>query len=190
MPLRALALILWLASVQAHALELAGVTVEPRSRVGGETLVLNGAGVRSMFLFKVYVAALYVPAPSDRFAQIADQPGAKRLQLTLLRDVDGERLLNGMHEGLRKNLGAQEQAALAESIERFSAILRSLGNGRKGDRIALDWIPGEGTVVRINDVPHGPPLAGEAFYRALLRIWLGDAPAQPSLKDALLGHKG
>jgi hypothetical protein len=30
-------------------------------------------------------------------------------------------------------------------------------------------------------------MAGEAFYRALLRIWLGENPVQEDLKKALLG---
>ena len=35
----------------------------------------------------------------------------------------------------------------------------------------------------------GTPIAGEDFYRALLRIWLGDNPVQADLKKALLGDK-
>jgi hypothetical protein len=30
-------------------------------------------------------------------------------------------------------------------------------------------------------------MKGEAFYRALLRIWLGEKPVQDDLKKALLG---
>jgi len=30
-------------------------------------------------------------------------------------------------------------------------------------------------------------IEGEDFYRALLRIWLGDKPVQEDLKKALLG---
>lgn len=188
MSIRMLLLFLCFAAASANALEVAGVSIEPKAHVGGQALVLNGAGVRNVFLFKVYVAALYAPAPAGSLQQIVDQPGAKRLQLVLLRDVEAERLLDGMREGFRKNLAAPEQAMLAESIERFSAVFRAAGNGHKGDRVALDWIPGQGTVVRINEDVRGQPLPGDAFYRALLRIWLGDHPAQPSLKEALLGR--
>ena len=31
-------------------------------------------------------------------------------------------------------------------------------------------------------------IAGPAFYRAVLRIWIGDKPEQPGLKQALLGR--
>jgi hypothetical protein len=30
-------------------------------------------------------------------------------------------------------------------------------------------------------------MAGEEFFRMLLRIWLGEKPAQEDLKEALLG---
>jgi hypothetical protein len=39
----------------------------------------------------------------------------------------------------------------------------------------------------VNGAPRGKPIAGEDFYRALLRIWIGDNPVQDDLKKALLG---
>jgi hypothetical protein len=53
--------------------------------------------------------------------------------------------------------------------------------------IDLDWHPGGGTQVTIDGKPAGQPIEGEDFYRALLRIWLGDKPVQDDLKKALLG---
>ena len=44
------------------AAELEGVAIEPRVRVDGEELQLNGAAVRTRFIFKLYVAGLYLPA--------------------------------------------------------------------------------------------------------------------------------
>lgn len=107
--IRLVCLMWWLAGVQARALELAGVSVEPRVRVAAQALSLNGAGIRSKFMFKVYVAALYVAAPADKATQLIDQPGAKRIQFTLLRDVDVDRLLDGMHEGFKRNLSVEEK---------------------------------------------------------------------------------
>jgi hypothetical protein len=37
--------------------------------------------------------------------------------------------------------------------------------------------------------PAGSPIAGEDFYRALLKIWLGEQPVQADVKKALLGEK-
>jgi hypothetical protein len=51
--------------------------------------------------------------------------------------------------------------------------------------ITLDW-NGTATQVGIDGRPAGKPIEGADFYRALLRIWLGDKPVQDDLKKALL----
>ena len=56
-------------------------------------------------------------------------------------------------------------------------------------RVALDWVPAAGTQVTVDGKATGAPIAGEDFYRALLRVWLGDNPVQADLKKALLGEK-
>ncbi len=172
----------------SHALDLAGVAIEPRTRVEGQELALNGAGIRSRFMIKIYVAALYVAEPSSKAAGILGQPGAKRMMLTLLRDVSADTLLDGMQAGLKKNLGADELAAISPQNEQLATIFRAVGEGRKGDRIALDWVPSQGTIIRINGALRGQPVSGEMFYRSLLKIWLGDHPAQEDLRDELLGR--
>jgi len=171
-----------------HAMDLAGVTVEPRTRVEGHELALNGAGIRSRFMIKIYVAALYVVEPSNKVAVILGQPGSKRMMLTLLRDVSADTLLDGMRAGLKKNLTANELTAIDPQNEQLAAIFRAVGEGKKGDRIALDWVPTQGTVIRINGVTRGQPISGETFYSSLLKIWLGDHPAQEDLRDDLLGR--
>ena len=46
-----------------------------------------------------------------------------------------------------------------------------------------------GTQVTVDGKATGAPIAGEDFYRALLRVWLGDNPVQADLKKSLLGEK-
>jgi long-chain acyl-CoA synthetase len=172
-----------------HAMDLAGVTVEPRTRVEGHELVLNGVGIRSRFMIKIYVAALYVVEPSNKAAGILGQPGSKRMMLTLLRDVSADTLLDGMRAGLKKNLTANELTAIDPQNEQLAAIFRAVGEGKKGDRIVLDWVPTQGTTIRINGVTRGQPISGETFYGSILKIWLGDHPAQEDLRDDLLGRQ-
>lgn len=186
---RAMTLLIGLAVAgSCHAMDLAGVKVESRTRVEGHELALNGAGIRSRFMIKVYVAALYVANPSNNAAGILGQPGAKRMMLTLLRDVSADKLLDAMQEGLKKNLSADELVSIGQQNEQLAAIFRAVGEGKKGDRIVLDWVPSQGTIIRINGVARGQPISGETFYRSLLKIWLGDHPAQEDLRDDLLGY--
>jgi Chalcone isomerase-like len=65
--------------------------------------------------------------------------------------------------------------------------LKSVGEAKKGDSILLDWIPDTGTRIFVNGQPRGEPIAGAAFFTALLRVWLGEKPADGSLKKAMLG---
>ena len=44
-----------------------------------------------------------------------------------------------------------------------------------------------GEVPSINGQPRGEPIEGAVFFSALLRVWLGDKPADASLKKAMLG---
>jgi hypothetical protein len=58
-------------------------------------------------------------------------------------------------------------------------------DAKKNDVVTLDFVDG-GTKVALNGEPRGV-IPGEAFNIALIRIWLGDKPAQGDLKKAMLG---
>ena len=47
-----------IASAPALAAEVAGVKLDDKMSVGGQELVLNGAGIRTKAFFKVYVGSL------------------------------------------------------------------------------------------------------------------------------------
>jgi len=49
-------------------------------------------------------------------------------------------------------------------------------------------VPGTGTRVLVDGAPKGKPIAGDDFYRGLLRIWLGDKPVDADLKKGMLGQ--
>ncbi|HUN67524.1 MAG TPA: chalcone isomerase family protein, partial [Burkholderiales bacterium] len=72
-------------------------------------------------------------------------------------------------------------------VRQLVAIMAEMKEAKKGMRITLDWLPGAGTAVTVDGKAAGLPIQGEDFYRALLRIWLGDNPVQSDLKKALLG---
>ena len=63
----------------------------------------------------------------------------------------------------------------------------TIGNAPEKSVVHLDWLPDSGTRLTFNGTAKGSDIAGEDFYRALLRIWLGDKPAQDDLKEHLLG---
>ena len=49
---------------------------------------------------------------------------------------------------------------------------------------------GTGTLITVKGKPQGEPFKEPEFFNALMGIWLGNAPADWKLKDALLGKSG
>jgi hypothetical protein len=169
----------------AAAKEVAGVRVPDSVRLGpAAELALNGAGVRSRFFVKVYVGALYLPAPGRDAAAILRHTGPVAMHLHFLHsEVSQDKLRAAWSDGFSANLAPAELAALGERIARFNALFRSV---RRGEVVRLEYLPGAGTKVAIEDDERGT-VEGEDFMQAWLRIWLGEQPADAALKRALLG---
>lgn len=167
------------------AVEVAGVKFDGEVQVGGTPLVLNGAGVRSKFFIKVYVAALYVSKTSRSVSDILALPGPKRVAMHFLYDeVSKEQLVDTWNEGFSKNQSEESMKTLAPQVDQFNKFFQTV---HKGDVITLDYVPDDGTTVKINGTEKGK-IQGADFNRALLEIWLGDEPADSDLKGALLGN--
>jgi len=186
----ALLVLLATCAIPSLAADVAGVTLAPSVQVSGATLMLNGAGLRKRLFFKVYVAALYVARTSAQAAELISEPGPKRVAIHMLRDVGADTFTGALREGIEKNHSAAETAALEPRVEALAAVMKEVGETKDGMNISLDWIPGSGTVIVVDGTARGKPIAGEDFYQALLRIWIGEHPAQDDLKEALLGEKG
>ncbi len=175
--------------LSAHAaVDVAGVKFEDAARIGEQTLTLNGAGVRKKFFFKVYAAGLYLPHKADATSAVLAQTGAKRIDIETLRDLTAKQFTDALEEGLEKNLSAAELAALQPQIKQFVGNLLAVESAKEGTRILIDYLPGSGTALTVSGHPAGKPVAGAAFFDALLRVWIGDKPAQNDLKQSLLGR--
>jgi len=187
-------LAMWLAvaTIGAYAAEVGGVKLEDRLRLTptGPELVLNGAGIRTRAIFKVYVGALYLSEKKTAANDVLALAGPKRVSMTMLRDLTAQQLSEALAEGIRNNASAAEQEALKGRIDELLGIMDALNEAKKGDAILLDFLPESGTRVMVNGRPRGKPIAGEDFYRALLKIWLGDKPVDGDLKKGMLGQPG
>jgi len=164
-----------------------GIPFEASAAVQGQQLVLNGAGLRAMMIVKVYAIALYLPRADTAAAAVLSQGGAKRLRIVLLRQVSAERLVDNLLTGIQDNTSAAELAGLQSRLATLQTDMLKLGTARKGDAITLDFVPGAGTRISVNGQAVGADIPGEDFYRALLRIWLGERPTDRGLRQDLLG---
>ena len=157
--------------------------------VQGSQLVLNGAGVRYKTVFKVYTAGLYLEKPAGTLQEVVALPGAKRLSITMLRDIDSRELGKLFSRGMEDNMDRATFSRLAPSVLRMGQIFSDHKKLRVGDQLSIDWVPGTGTLITVKGQPQGEPFKEPEFFRALMGIWLGPQPADWKLKDALLGKQ-
>jgi len=148
---------------------------------------LNGTGVRTRAIFKVYAAGLYVPQKSDNAAALIAQKGPRRLALTMLRNVDADSFAGPLNDGLRNNHSEAQLAGFKSQIEAMNSALKAINEAKKGDVLHFEYLPDSGTRITLNGQQKGSSIPGEDFFAAMLRIWLGDKPADADLKKGLLG---
>jgi len=180
-----LLLVALLLSPLVSAREIAGIELPETAQLSPDDtqLVLNGAGVRRKFFFKIYVAGLYLPSRQTSSEAIVTLPGSKRVRMHFLyKEVERDKLVAGWQEGFANNQDSASLAQLAPRLEKFNQLFRSM---RRGDVIDLDYRPEVGTQVFFNGELQGQ-IEGTDFYSALLQVWLGKKPADTDLKTALL----
>jgi hypothetical protein len=173
----------------AHAAELEGVKLEDRVRVDGQEIQLNGIALRTRYqFFKVYVAGLYLPQKATTPDAAIDGVGAKRISLTMMRATNAEQFVESIDHGLRANNSEAQLAEAKPQVDELFAKIRAVREAKEGLRIVLDYSPSSrSTTLFVDGMAQGAPMVGEPFFRALLRIWLGENPVQEDLKKILLG---
>jgi hypothetical protein len=171
----------------AQARQVEGFRFEPTVRLGGRDLQLNGAGVRRRFFIPVYVAGLYVPERSTDPEVLLAQRGPRRMDMRFVREVEADLFMTSLAEGLRKHYSAPRLAGWRTQIDTLNAVIRTMVLARRADRITWDFTPEEGARVMQNSTARVPAIADEDFYNAVLRVWLGEHPADAGLKQGLLG---
>ena len=182
-----LATLLAAGAVAAQPVEIEGVKFEPSVQVAGQALVLNGAGIRTRAIFKVYAAGLYVPEKSSAPATLLAQKGPRRVSIGMLRSVDADTFAEALNDGLKNNLSEPQLEAMKPQIDALNANLKALGEAKKGDNILFEFAPDAGTRIIVNGQPKGAAIPGEEFFTAVLRVWIGEKPVDGSLKKGMLG---
>ena len=174
-----------LTSSPAMGAVVSGVSLDDRISVAGRPLLLNGAGVRTKVLVQLYVVSLYLPErATDVSAVFARAP--RRIQLNMLQSAPSEEIIKAILDTMADNNTPAEMAAVKQQTSQLASLIRPFKQVGKNDVITLDFVDGR-TVLGWNGRSRGR-IPGEAFNRALTKIWLGEQPVQADLKQALLGR--
>jgi hypothetical protein len=169
--------------------DINGVKVEDTVDVKGTKLPLNGAGTRYRGPFKVYVAGLYAGKKFSTLDELVNQPGPKRMSITMVREIDANEFGKLLTRGMEDNVGKSEMSKLIPGLMKMSQLFSDHKKLVPGDNFTIDWMPGVGATVNVKGRAQPDAFKEPEFYKALMAIWLGPVPADFKLKDALLNVK-
>jgi hypothetical protein len=170
--------------ISSYALDINGVSIPEKIKAGSDSLVFNGAGIRTKWGLKISVGGLYLLEKMNDADSIihADEPMAVRLHF-VSGLVIGEKMSASTREGFIKSTKGNT-APIQKRIDDFITVFSE--KIIKNDVYDLIYIPGHGTDVFKNG-SYLSTTKGLDFKMALFGIWLCDNPAHKKLKVRMLG---
>ena len=179
-----LVLTLVIMSPVSNAKEIEGITLPESLEVGKSKLVLNGAGVRSKFFMDLYLGGLYLQNKSNNPKEIIEGDAPMAIILHIISSlITSKKMENATREGF-ENATKGNTEPIRSQIEEFISVFKE--KIEENDIFELIYLPGKGLEVCKNG-EFKCRIDGLAFKQALFGIWLGDKPAQESLKEEMLG---
>ena len=167
----------------AHA---TGSSFAPTEVVQGTPLVLQGSGTRYRAIFKVYDMALYLPRKVQTVEEALQLNGPVGIQFLALRDLPDADLGLSFIRGLKNNATPEQMQRYTLTSNRLIEIFSGRSKVAPGETFAMEFVPGQGTTFFIHGVQQGDPVGDDEYFGLILRIWLGDAPADRKLKASLV----
>ena len=166
-----------------HAGNLAGVTLPDTEQVGATKLVLNGMGLRTKFVVKVYVAGLYLEQKSTDPNAIIKADAPKRIVMQFLHGASKNQMSDAFNESFHDN-SPEAVKTMKADIDRLLSALEPV---KVGDQMVFTYVPGTGTTFAMNG-KEKLTIAGPAFGPVLFSVWLGPKPPNGDLKKGMLGQ--
>lgn len=170
----------------ANAVEIQGVKVPPAVEVNGQSLALNGAGLRTFSLLmvpiKIYVAAFYAPGPLRSEADVLASPGPLEFSFTFLRAVGASDVTKAW-TGQFADSGNHTYPGYEKDRDAFIGMFGALEQG------GVEMVRFVGTDTQVFD--QGTlkgTIPGRDFQKAFLSLWFSSNPVSGDLKAALLGQ--
>ncbi|HUN72816.1 MAG TPA: chalcone isomerase family protein [Steroidobacteraceae bacterium] len=170
--------------VTAADRECDGVSFPEHIHAGGQTLTLNGLGLRkATFLrIKVYVGALYVAHPTADASAILGSPDPVEIELAFVFRATAGQLRDAWEEGFQRSTHGN----IAPLRSRITDLENRMTAVRSGQRVSFLRVPGVGIQFSLDGTLQGT-IRGDDFATAFLAIWLGPSPPSPELRAGLLG---
>ncbi|HVP53607.1 MAG TPA: chalcone isomerase family protein [Candidatus Eisenbacteria bacterium] len=179
----ALVVFVSLSAIALNAASLAGVTLPDSQQVAGKTLVLNGMGIRSKYMVKVYVAGLYLEQKSSDANAIIKSDAPKQIVMQFVHGASKSQMTGAFDESFNDNTPDAMKTMKAD-IDR---LLGAIDAVKVGDKMVFTYVPGTGTTYSLNGSDK-VTIAGPAFGQVMFSVWLGPKPPTSDLKKGMLGQ--
>ena len=165
------------------AATLAGVTLPDTEQVGNTKLVLNGLGVRTKYMVKVYVAGLYLEQKSSDANAIIKADAPKQIVMQFVHGASKGQMTDAFNESFNDNT-PDAVKTMKPDIDRLLAAIDAV---KVGDKMVFTYVPGTGTTYALNGLDK-VTIAGPAFGQVMFSVWLGPKPPTADLKKGMLGQ--
>jgi hypothetical protein len=179
----ALVVFVSLSAVALNAATLAGVTLPDSQQVAGKSLVLNGVGLRTKMMVKVYVAGLYLEQKSSDPNAIMKSDTPKQIVMKFVHGASKSQMADAFNDGFSDN-SPDALKTMKADIDKLIGALDAINTG---DTMVFTYVPGTGTTLAINGKDR-VTIPGQPFAQALLSVWLGPKPPTTDLKKGMLGQ--
>ncbi len=179
-----LSLVILFAFTANAQVTLNDVTLPSKLSFNEQSLDLNGAGIRSKFVFKLYTIGLYLSKKSSDGNAILKANDHMAVRFEITSDmINSENMSEAINEGFDKSTNENTSAIrirIDKMLKAFSSQAISIG-----DLFEIVYAPGAGTAIYKNGKLKST-IEGLDFKKALFGIWISDNPINSGLKKDLL----
>lgn len=148
---------------------------------------LNGISPYEQLSKEYYIGALYLPeAQSERLAIITDSRSQKMVIKVTTGRWSQRKFAQVWRQDLALNNDMSQDAELTSRLLAFTTFpQQSLS---EGDEIVIQYTPVAGSEVFLNG-ELVVQYEGQAFFKAILKSWVGDVPHSRLYQQQILGHQ-
>jgi hypothetical protein len=154
--------------------------------VSEQKLQLNGAGIRYKAIFKVYAAGLYLPKTTKSADEVLSMPGAKRVSMVFLRELDSKEFGKLMIAGVENNAKDKKQLVNAmPGLLKMGDIFSRYKKMSPGEEVYFDLNSDKSVSLHVRGKAEA--ISGSTdFYDSIMLVWMGKNPVDYKLKEAML----
>jgi len=194
-------LIFSLSIINGQNTTIEGVEFKNSQNINSSETFLNGGGLREKYGFmNLYVGALYLQNKSSDANKVIMANEDMGIRIVIVSSlVTRERFIDALEDGFKNSSAGKSEP---EDIEKFKKFLSD--EFVEGDEILLNYHYGKSenghlltnsegdllldeTVYLYKNGKKRGSFKGLAFKQALFAVWLGNKPADDSLKEDMLG---